>query len=114
MPEEIEGFIPVIVQIGDHLADLRYVRVLPRIGEAVVHVDGAGTRRDEQAYRVVDIWHGAWHPERAPDVSRYPTIVLDDPREPGTYGREAGRRLNLDDHDIDLLATRIAERFEQE
>jgi hypothetical protein len=43
----------------------------------------------------------------------YPTIVLDDPDHPGTYGREAGPRLHLDD-DIDLLATRIAQEFEQE
>jgi hypothetical protein len=45
-------------------------------------------------------------------VDRFPTIVLDDPDHPGTYGRDAGPRLHEDD--ADLLATRIAQEFEQE
>ncbi len=112
MIEEIDGFIPTLVMIGDHVEDVRYFRVLPRIGEAVQHVDGGDPRRGCRGYRVVDIWHYAWHPTDASDADGYTTIVLDDPQHPGTYGGDAGPRLHEDD--IDLLATRIAQKFEQD
>jgi hypothetical protein len=63
--EEIDGFICVMVQIGDHVGDLRYFRVVPRIGESVEHVY---LQHGQRSYRVVDVWHEARHPTRAPDL----------------------------------------------
>jgi hypothetical protein len=108
MIEQIDGFIPAMVRIGTHMADLRYFRTLPRIGESVEHVDGADMRRGHLSYRVVDVWHNAWHPTDAEDLNGCPTIILDDPQYPRATGSEV---LRLHPDDIDLLAARIAEEL---
>ena len=87
------------------MADLRYFRVLARIGESVEHVDGARPHGGHHSYRVLDIWHNAWHPEDAADLSTLPTIVLDDRAHPRSVGVQP---LRLHPDDIDLLAERIA------
>jgi hypothetical protein len=108
MIEEIDGFIPAMVRIGTHMADLRYFRVLPRVGESVEHVDGADLRHGTLSYRVVDIWHDAWHPTDAEDLNGCPTIILDDPQHPRAG---EGEVLRLHPDDIVLLAQRIAEEL---
>jgi hypothetical protein len=90
------------------MADLRYFRVLPRIGESVEHLDGAISRRGRRSYRVLDIWHNAWNPEDAEDLNELPTIILDDPAHPEL---DEPQPLRLHPDDIDLLAERIAEHL---
>ncbi len=113
MIEEIDGFIPALVKIGTHMADLRYFRVLPRVGESVEHVDGADPLGGHTSYRVVDVWHTAWHPTAAAeDPSGCPTIVLEDPRWPTSTDRPSSPRLSRED--VDLIVARIVEELTQD
>ena len=111
MIEEIDGFVPALVQIDIQTADLRYFRALPRIGESVTHVEDTNLSGGSTSYQVRDIWHIAWHPEHAAGQGNLPTIVLIDPDDPRLHELQAAR---LHPDDIDLLAERIAEELARE
>jgi hypothetical protein len=112
--EDIEGFIAAVVRIGTHVGDLRYFRVLPRIGESVEHRSDVDPRGTRDSYRVVDVWHWAWHPTKTELMDDVPTIVLEDPRHSGELRPEVEPQvLRLHPDDIELLAERIAEELKR-